>query len=461
MFAGIQNDYLGVPHGLDGREGGLPRSVEYRTPTQIGAGGEVIGGDLSMSKEEAARATGLVQEGKASGISAGGLPSGAKDLLATVEGRINKHIDDWAKNYVKSIESAGGSDQDVEQARRMANRIKVAAKELAFKPVQALEQALSDEGEDVSGWRDQKRASIRLWDQRDIEQSMGANPALRDLAGSYGGAANLAQGPVTQLTAGGQTYTVGEESGGWGGQRGPGNRMWGDTQFGRALYGAYILKRAWAMTAGPAFQDVEQYGKYLDTFSGFSGTGDLAAGDAGAAMRQGASDRWWQRGAYEQLGGFQDAAYSFTGMSEAIPRAAAGLRIGGGLLAGGAIAPQLLGRDGHGHGWGGDLAAPDDRRGRDRRTTLGMEAYNALHPDQSPDHNGRRLALGGRQLALPERLLRAARAGAGQGLGDGDVLRLGQSPRVPPGADGEVRDQRSGHPEPHDAPGTGRLPVPG
>ncbi len=196
-------DYLGVANSVGPRVNGVPTAMEFRTPISgIDAQGNVTGGDLTMSKDEVAKAVQLTQEGKEAAINAGSLPSGAKDVLATVEQRLNKHIDDWAKNYVKSIDQAGGSENDVEEARRMTNRIKVAAKKLAFLLVKDLENALNTEGEDVGGWRDQKRSSIRLWNAKEIQNTMVANPAL----GGLGDPNNMASGPVTQVTAGGNLH---------------------------------------------------------------------------------------------------------------------------------------------------------------------------------------------------------------------------------------------------------------
>ena len=127
-----------------------------------------------------------------------------------------------------------------------------------------------------------------------------------------------------------------------------------------------------------------EYEKYLDAYAGFGGSSDLASGDAGAMMRQGAVDRWWQRGAYEQLGGFNDAMYSFTGSGDALPRLTSGLRIGAGLAAAGAIAPQLA--TAMGMGAIGTTVAPFLLAGGAIAAagTVGMEAYNALHPDAAP-----------------------------------------------------------------------------
>ena len=53
--------------------------------------------------------------------------------------------------------------------------------------------------------------------------------------------------------------------------------------------------------------------------------------EAGAQTRPAMTDRYWQRGAFEQVSGFNDAMYSMTGSSEALPRVAAGMKVGGGL----------------------------------------------------------------------------------------------------------------------------------
>ncbi len=72
------------------------------------------------------------------------------------------------------------------------------------------------------------------------------------------------------------------------------------------------------MTAGPVFQESDKYGQYEGAMASFS-SGDLMSSDAGAQTRAAMSERYWQRGAFEQVSGFNDAMYSMTGGSTAIP----------------------------------------------------------------------------------------------------------------------------------------------
>ena len=318
-------------------------------------------------------------------LAQGNLPEDPADMIATVTKRVSAEVNKIFDKIIKD----GGSNVDQQAARDMKNIASKVSKQILDSASEgALTVAQKSTVKELAFGR-----SVDLGtDQKRAEEYLAGNPQMARTVESMGGLEKLQQGPSTVLGDGdGGGATFGSSYGGRGGSGGMGGGMWGSAM-GRGMYAAYIAKRMWGMTAAPMMQKSEEYSKYLgqfDTLAASEGQ-DLDGADVSHSARSAAAQRYWQKGAYEQFGGFTDAMYSMTGGSTAPARAAAGLGLAGGLAmtggvlqgtaammsaagatgmaaATGAAAPILIGA--------GAIAGVG---------TVGMEAYNAIAQPETP-----------------------------------------------------------------------------
>lgn len=145
-----------------------------------------------------------------------------------------------------------------------------------------------------------------------------------------------------------------DETANW--NRGPGGqgpqenaRMGGGVWSGKLggfLYSAYIAKRIWSMGAGPEMQNSAKYAQGLSSLAGNSMYGTDGEGllgtDAGAEFRQQKSASYWNKGAYENFGLFQDIGYYAQGGSGDLARVVSGAKMAGSIAGISVIAPKML-----------------------------------------------------------------------------------------------------------------------
>lgn len=179
------------------------------------------------------------------------------------------------------------------------------------------------------------------------------------------------------------------------GRVGRGNSMFSHPM-SQAAYGMWIAQSTMSMFTEPVMQKVQQYGNYLANFQGLEGDA-VSSTQSGFALRQETLNRYWERGAMQQFGGLTDANLALAAMDKTgmLPRAAAGVNWGVGLAAGGffgAMSLSALGTAGVTAASGGAAGAGAGLLGMLTPAafalgggiiagTLGMEAYNALNPD--------------------------------------------------------------------------------
>ena len=401
------SDLLGEPQHLPGPNGETDVPMNQRRymfvkPAVTGEdGSELLPQQMTLSPENVDTAVNQLQGGWTKAVNGGNLPSNPKDMVATIQARLRKSIDQWVNSYLEEVEKNTGGDREaVEQARATATKIKQLHNKMMQEPLQRLENAINGETNGgAMGWGDTGANASRIYGADNIRQVAAGNPDIAAQIAAAGGAGAVNNGPPTVMSGGGQSYQFGTEGGSstWNPQRGG---MWSG-KIGNLLYAAYIGKRMWSMTAGPFFQQSDAYAKYMGEYAGTAmaegGAGaDLASSMSGAAMRRSQGERYMARGAYEQFGGFNDALYSLSGGSTALPRTAAGLGLGAGLavggqIAGGAIAglaavPGAVGTAFGGLAGIGAALGPVGlvAGGIVAAGTLGFEAYNAANPDAAP-----------------------------------------------------------------------------
>lgn len=315
--------------------------------------------------------------------------------------RINKTI---TGHYEEALKAAGNDTGMKQEAAKVADIAKKVAKNI----VETASRAL---GEDAIDQRTVKEIAygtpVRIASKRGATLAMEADEALgAAVAKQEGGLGALLtsrervrilgdRGIYEFGGRGGDTYEGGDAGDGAGGPGPKRGGIWGG-KMGAALYGAYIAKRIWSWTAGPEQMEAAKYGKYLTDaalpLGQAMGTGEAGSQEAGFGARQALTERWLQRGSYQQFGGFSNAAYSFTGSGEALPRVISAARVGGAIAGMAAIAPGMLGMMG--------VALPAALSGSaipvaglaigalSIAGAVGMEMYNAANPDQRPASYG-------------------------------------------------------------------------
>jgi len=271
------------------------------------------------------------------------------------------------------------------------------------------------EGQELGRAKTGAATAFRLnVNEANVDEVMAQNPALRARLDSEGvdprALASSGGGGIQRIDDKGRALMFGRGGAGPAGPAGPGRgrlNLFGG-RAGGMMYAAYITKRMWSMTAAPQVQAAQKYGEEISQgaplfhilnaqqYGPMAGPG-ITSTETGFGARQRGVESFMQRGAFEQLGGITDAAYSFTGGSGAGPRAMSGLALAGGLATSGVIAGQTLGFMG---AFGGSMGV----QGAGMMAGLGsaistvaipaavalagtvgaMELYNAANPDQPP-----------------------------------------------------------------------------
>ena len=412
--AAAGNTFIGRPVPVRNAQGeivvdrrGYPKDFYFEKPPLVSDTGEIIRPpEQTLAPEHVQAALSGVRTAWSQAFTEGSLPPNAKDLLGTVESRLYSSINKFVNNYVGELEKLAGDNPEMRQeAQKIGQRILSLSKDLMSGPMRALEGQLRADGFRTEGWRDLARNRIKLRGD-DLDMMYANNPLFASMVDQAGGLAAVKGGPPTQFTVGGQAYEVGEftprSSGGrnipFGHDRDfiDGN-IWGAGKFGKFLYGAYIGKRLWGMTVGPAITEAgwfaQQQGVYAPTAAAVAGSAgldfNLMRSVSGADIRLDAARKYFGQGAYEQFGGFLDLGYMVSGGSTSIARGAAGIKLGAGIAATSYLAPTLLGAILPQAAGLTSAAAALGPIGMALGLTMmagtvGMELWNMAHPDSEP-----------------------------------------------------------------------------
>lgn len=313
-------------------------------------------GRTSMTPEMSEKALTLAQSTWETAIDATS-GSNPREWMAQINTTINAHLNDFVKKYAEEMKSVPVKEGEMGSIEA-ANHIKVAAKSVIDSYIRGVGGAEEQLGASIGPGgvtsatekvRDQIYGNINLRGAQNIEEAMQQNPTFRTAAqaAGYNSAGGMAGGRATSVEdAYGNMYNFGGEGqgGGFGGRN-----IWGQMgNFGKVLYGSYIAKRMWTMAAGQIPQEVTQYGKTLQgygalTYAASGGTADVGGSDMGYTAREEATKSYMAKGAFQEMSGFGDVAYSMTGSGEGVARMATGLEYGMGIAAVGAIGGAMLG----------------------------------------------------------------------------------------------------------------------
>ena len=239
------------------------------------------------------------------------LPNNPNDAIATFEGRISDSLNRQKKAAIQELEKSGLSPE-------MAKTVAEFKEDIAKAAISSVKKDINDEiagdgidrGEKVSK-REASGLGYSATPVRDGEQAKAiaeARGSIRSKIAEMGTTPEALAGSNerTILTSDeGEVFAFGGE-----GYGGPGPRSGGlwKGKVGQALYGAYLMKRLWSMSAGPGIQKGNQYiqgiGNEYERAAEFGG----GMGD-NIASRQAITEERSGRAAAQVYGGFSDAGY--------------------------------------------------------------------------------------------------------------------------------------------------------
>ena len=324
--------------GLRGYDDDLYGQPMYRSRTDPHTG-EVLGqewqiysrsGTVSATQTDIDAARGYAAEAIAK-APLGALPDNAQDIGATIDNRVKSLIRKRVDEYAKQLESQG---VDPATAKAMAEARESIANHIVNS---AKQEVISGLGGESQGNTSYHSTSVRS--AEDIRRLTASNPEFKQKVEDTGltpeQLAALPQGQSISLTADVDgTPSIFELGGGSGGgfgfnrQRGG---LWGG-KIGSALYGAYLMKRLWSMSAAPGIQESEQYltgvGAEYDRWLGMSGQG------SGISTRMALMAETKGRAASEIYGGFAEGSYLAGQVSPGLNRMGEYLGLSGGLAGG-------------------------------------------------------------------------------------------------------------------------------
>jgi len=295
-------------------------------------------GEQILSQDQGKTAVKWAQSAMTSAAS--GFDKGTADeTLASVEKKVGAHLE---KQYSKAISKAENIGE-----QQTALTLKRVAKGMTRSAVNALSTTMGTGANalEVGRFRDMEFNNVRLGGNvAAIEAAMEGSPSFkgiidRDYGGSADRAARAPAGTIGDVEGGAMSFGGGGGRGGGGGATPSASKgMWGGS-LGKLMYASYIGKRMWTMTAAPQLEKAAEYGKYMGSYAGLAAQEgvDLMSSDAGYMARSGETARFWQKGAYEQFGGFKDLGYGIAGGSGAVARAGAGFGISLGAVAAGGV----------------------------------------------------------------------------------------------------------------------------
>ena len=270
------------------------------------------------------------------------MPDNAQDIGATIDNRVKSLIRKRVDEYAKELESKG---VDPSTAKAMAEARESIANHIVNAAKGEIIQGLGGESQGNTAYH---TTSIRNAD--DIRRLMANNPEFKQKVEDTGltpeQLAVLPQGQSISLTADVDgTPSIFELGGGGGngpGGRRPGGNLWGG-KLGSALYGAYLMKRLWSMSAAPGIQESEKYltgiGAEYDRMAGMMGEG------SGISTRMAITAERSGRAASEIYGGFSEFGYQMSGYGNGtLGRAGQYAGLTGGLMGSAFMGIGVLGQ---------------------------------------------------------------------------------------------------------------------
>ena len=316
-----------------------PTIGSYTTDAQ-GDGLFMKNGNMTVTPEAVKKSTALAQEAWNHAFNSGPMPTGdANDFAATLRSRINKFL----LSYVKEVEGrVRGTPNEMEE-RTMAAHVKELAGQQTDEKLGAINHVLGTNRTDIT--RTSHGSTGRAKTQEQLDQIKNADPAI---AGKLAGVdeTELLQGEDTILTGDYGSYTFGGKGGG-GSSRSTsssrsGNGYWSG-KLGKALYGLYLTKRMWNMTAGPGEAEAERYeqgiGNEYERAAAFGGgTAD------NRASRQSVTQERAQLAASQVYGGLSDVGYVLSpngGLSRTGQYLGLGMGLGSTVYMGAQVGEQM------------------------------------------------------------------------------------------------------------------------
>ena len=304
-----------------------PTLGAYTTDAQ-GSGLFMNNGSVSVSPEGVQRANTLAQEAWAHAFNSGPMPTGdPNDFAATLRSRINTFL----LNYVKEVEGrVRGTPNELEE-RTMAQHIRELAGQQTDNALGAVNNAIGTNRTNVTRIA---HGSVKIKNATALQQLRDSDPtAAAKLAGIDDD--ELLNGEETIITGDNGSYAIGGRRGSSGASTGsqtPSGGLWGG-KLGKALYGAYLVKRLWSMSAGPGVQAAEQYdtGMGMD-YDRMAEMGSPSAVPTSQGVEASILKERTGKAASEVYGGFQTAGYMLSGyMNGGLTRVGEYIGLGAGV----------------------------------------------------------------------------------------------------------------------------------
>ncbi len=282
-----------------------PTVGSYTTDTQ-GNGMFMNNGNVTVSPEGVQRANTLAQEAWAHAFNSGPMPTGdPNDFAATLRSRINTFL----LNYVKEVEGrVRGTPNELEE-RTLATHIKELAGQQTDNALGAVNSAIGTSKTNVSRTA---HGSVKIRNANSLQQLRDSDATAASKLAPFTDE-ELLQGEETIISGDNGSYSIGggrrsgSSSSASSSNRTPSGGLWGG-KMGRALYGLYLVKRLWSMTAGPGEQEAEQYetglGNEYERTAAFGG----GVGDNIASRRSVTKERAGLA-ASQVYGGLSDVGY--------------------------------------------------------------------------------------------------------------------------------------------------------
>ena len=269
------------------------------------------------------------------------LPGNPRDAIATVSTRINKFIQEYVDNFLEQAKKSSGNDPEtVRAAEETAKQISYFARQGGRAATKKLAGDLGISNYKDVSTDDLQYNAVRIGSDEDrLRTAMAADPTLaQKVTQDYGqNIGQLLNGKMTILQGDEGAYELGNRSMGGGGggtsyARGRGS-FWGGG-LGNLLYGAYIAKRFWSMTAAPVFQDMDAYAKTESALAplDYYGSGaamDLSGSAGGYLARQAHAQQVSGQAAYEEFGALSDLGNALMSNPSVARLSASGRVIGG------------------------------------------------------------------------------------------------------------------------------------
>lgn len=291
------------------------------------------------------------------------LPNGGEDVVASIDKRVYKRIQQSANKYMAELEQSGVSHDVAEAKSKLYKEIQQGVYKAAMGVAGGISEDLrfsAPGGNRASIGSITRRTAAGISELFKIpeiaEKFAEAGITQEDLlsrneANSVTVSANIG-GIDTSFTA----YGVDDKGNPYTSELGAkyqkqGRGMWGGPA-GQFLYGAYIAKRMWNFAAEGEFQASSAYGKYISSIGYLSGYGGDASGlistEAGYTSRQTIGQLYKGEGANQQFGFFQDIPYymSHLDKSGTLSRLGSAAGVGLGVGMAGSMVPGMFGMAG-------------------------------------------------------------------------------------------------------------------